>query len=120
MQGVLVEIAKNGYIVPIFWHLMLILGAQCERNLIQYILNGAQMRRCCFIENDIFTDGDFDTYWYGSYNNGYGLYTPGSVMTLYYDGFHNYPGFQLVFYPADPGEADLYTQSTATIGESES
>ena len=66
------------------------------------------------------SDGDFDTYWYGSYNNGYGLYTPGSVMTLYYDGFHNYPGFQLVFYLADPGEADLYTQSTATIGESES
>ena len=41
-------------------------------------------------------------------------------MTLYYDGFHEEPGFQLVFYPADPGEADLYTESTAIICESES
>ena len=47
---------------------------------------------------------DYETYWYGSYSNGYGLYNPGSVMTLYYNGYYNYPGFQLVYYPADPGK----------------
>ena len=41
-------------------------------------------------------------------------------MTLYYDGYYDDRRFQLVFYPADPGEADLYTESTATIVESES
>ena len=50
------------------------------------------------------SDGDYDTYWYGTYDNGYGLYNPGSVMTLYYTGYFNYPGFQLVYYPADPGK----------------
>ena len=54
------------------------------------------------------SDGDYDTYWYGSYSNGHSLYTPGSVMTLYYNGYYDYTGFQLVFYPADPGKADQY------------
>ena len=56
------------------------------------------------------SNGDYDTYWYGSYSNGYGLYTPGSVMTLYFDGLYNYPGFQLVYYPADPGNSIFTTR----------
>ena len=58
------------------------------------------------------SDGDYDVYWYGSYSNGYGLYTPGSVMTLYFNGIYNYPGFQLVYYPADPGNRIQYKIGT--------
>ena len=54
------------------------------------------------------SNGRYDTLWYGSYGNGYGIYIPGSVMTLYYDGYDSEPGFQLVFYPADPGKTAQY------------
>ena len=50
------------------------------------------------------SNGDYETYWYGTYSNGYSIYTPGSVMTLHYNGYYDEPGFQLVFYPADPGK----------------
>ena len=49
------------------------------------------------------SSGTADTYWYGSLSNGYSLYVPGSIMTLEYQGLYSFPGFQLVYNPADPG-----------------
>ena len=53
--------------------------------------------------SSIDSSGAAETFWYGRYNNGYSLYVPGSVMTLKYEGVYSEPGFQLVYYPADPG-----------------
>ena len=62
-----------------------------------------------FVED---SSGTPDTYWTGYLENGYSLYVPESTMTLRYggpQGISTAPGFQLLYYPADPGWIILFS-----------
>ena len=50
------------------------------------------------------TSDSYDTYWYGSYDNGYSVYNPGNTMALRFEGYYDDLGFQIVYYQADPGK----------------
>ena len=42
-------------------------------------------------------------YWYGSYDPGYGIYTPGNALSMRFVTNEADPGFQLVYYQLDIG-----------------
>ena len=50
------------------------------------------------------TGSDYETYLYGVYDAGWSIYVPGNELALRFEGDYDDPGFQLVYYQADPGD----------------
>ena len=74
------------------------------------------LKKKCFSLLDP-TGDDYETYWYGSYSPGHEIYSPGNAMSLRYEGTYNYPGFQLVYFQADPGKPVLWYQFTSSVNK---